>query len=140
MGPFEFVVQVYDPGLQTGFAEFTNDGKFIHGDVIALSDLVNHIFTETGPWSIVVVEQFANPFSKLTKEALQTIENVGAIKAFANKFGHECHTQMQCQKEGYMESAKILADSYRKQYKDKTKHMVDAIAHGLRYFDKVRRC
>jgi hypothetical protein len=139
MGAFEFVVQVYDPGLQTGFAEFTNSGKFVSGDVIALPDLINHLFKETGPWSIIVVEQFANPFSKLTKEALQTIENVGAIKAFANKFGHECHIQMQCQKEGYMESAKILADSYRKEYKEKTKHMIDAIAHGLRYFDKVRR-
>jgi len=139
VGAFEFIVQVYDPGLQTGFASFSNSGKFVSGDVIASADLIDHLFKETGPWSIVIVEQFANPFSKLTKEALQTIEYVGAIKAFASKFGHNCHTQMQSQKEGYMESAKILADSYRKEYKEKTKHMIDAIAHGLRYFDKVRR-
>jgi len=128
-----------DPGVHSGIAEFVirEEKKIailrkIH--VYPVNEMHKYISFFLDDTDLVILERFVNPYSKLTKDAITTIEMCGAVKHETYICEVKLITCVQSQKEGYISFAKELLDDVHFEGKQ---HCVDAVAHGLRYCVKT---
>jgi hypothetical protein len=145
-GEHTMLLKCFDPGLTTGYATF----QVVNASIVLLNAglctdefVYKNSFDDECIIDTIVVERFVNPFATLTKEALATIELVGALKAKYH-WVSEIAMQTQAQKKGYLQFAKnMLSENTSFEWNDikkdnsQKRHAIDAIAHGIRYCNKI---
>jgi hypothetical protein len=130
----------FDPGITTGYSRFliSNKVELIDFGVFSIDSYLYFLrHFPLGENDLVVIERFTNPFMKLTKDVVATIELVGILKYWTFlKSKKEPVLQTSSQKKGYMQFAKLWMENFRIPLGHSKRHAADAIAHGILYATK----
>ena len=126
-------IVVFDPGKTTGWCAFVDDVVVDYGAIYSMEDAIETFEVHENA-EICVYEGFARANAS-TGDQLQAIEMCGAIQCLATMYKMELVKQYPANRKGYLPLAKQIVKGLAVEA-NRRAHVVDAVAHGIRYLHK----
>jgi hypothetical protein len=128
-------VITFDPGKYTGWSVWINGRLYMCGVSHSMLE-VAEVLRENTNADVCVYEGFARA-NAAARDQIDAMEMCGAIQGIALYAGiPRVEKQYPAVRKGYIQFAKNLP-ALRNVPSDVRRHAVDAIAHGLRFHDKL---